>query len=411
MLRHAWRSLGSWQTLVLCLGLFLLLVLLLKQYFWLPPYWDSVVNFYGAYDIAEHLLFPFQKTGDTGHPTFLVTVAAVVFRFGVSMNTALHLENYFFCALFLASTWRLGKSIGGEIVGWSGALAIALTPVVVSQTLQANLDLGMAAFGALAMAFLATGNGLGAGISAGMMALCKLNGVFGLVPIGLMSAYLIWLVPLWRTRRGLLKLALANGLPVAMVILYFLAKYLAVGRLADSGEFAGGKQVQFVGSLTEYLSRLWYTWRIGVFWVGLLPHVILLIIASITYLWLTKRSGFTGRGERSDGEGYFLSPGQIVALLLTMTVFQMLAQSVRAWPTLARYFIIGYPGLFLPTFFFLYRMPLTGRRILFGLCCFVLFLWPLKCFSGFPQSMSPCPTGFARSSEFEKTTITRTIWV
>lgn len=370
-----------------CLGFgpFLLalgtLILMQWQFRWVPPYWDGIFQYYPALEMYHNHLRPWIVAGDTGHPFLLPWTMAVLIKTGLNPIMAMHLTMWLYTSILIFATWRLGVVVAGKLVGVLAAFLIILSPPVFAQALQFAGDIPMAAFFILALALFLEGRYFSAGLSASLMAMCKLNGIFGIAPIVAGSLYLIFVNKLWLDGQRLFHLASATVVPVLLFLIYHLLKYQAIGRFFDSGEWLDGGQLAMATSLGAYLNRL------GLAFYSLLHGTGMAMIASVLVVALPFAIIKEIRRDRSDdrpGGSESGSKGEvfIAVFLLGAVILQLALQSIRDFGPLPRYFIVCYPPLLVLALALLRKaaFPFHGRWLLgCTLLCvfyFLLLLFP-----------------------------------
>jgi len=159
----------------------------LHPYINMPFHWDAVGYVsHHTYEIYKHPLLPFVTGNfDTGHPTLVFWLAALLWRvFGVNL-WAPRLLMFGFGATLLLYTYKTGRRLGlGVAAALVAPLTLSLTPLVASQTAQFQLDIPLTALFAASAYYQLKGNRPGRlALFGAAVVLCKLAGILLLIPL------------------------------------------------------------------------------------------------------------------------------------------------------------------------------------------------------------------------------------
>ncbi|MBX3729973.1 MAG: hypothetical protein KF858_12365 [Candidatus Sumerlaeia bacterium] len=331
------------------LGTWVLFAILQRQYLELPAYHDGRYWWDKSAGLADRIWFPFLAEYDAGHPPLVGWLVALAWQLPVPRMPAMHVVLWAFPALFVTTVFESTRRVFGIGAAVIAGLLTACHPTVVAQAVQLNLDLPLAAFAWLAI--LAAVAGCPAGLAAALtaVALCKLNGLFLLVPFALWCVLrLAWRGELLRGR-AVACAAWPLLVPVAAFALYHAMKWRLTGHLFDTGEFEGGHQIAFVRTMWDFGYRVFNNimqgsnhngnWFVVAALVVLLPLVLAMSVTP------TRRAA-TAQWWTEQPAGSALTRAEFVALLLLVVLSQVMLHAMRSIYAIERYFILCYPVLF-----------------------------------------------------------------
>ncbi|MCC6545997.1 glycosyltransferase family 39 protein [Candidatus Sumerlaeota bacterium] len=282
-LRARWQALGKWQEPVVFLGILAWWILSQWHYRWVPAYHDSLWQYYPATWIAEHRMWPFVASSDTGHPPLIAWCVGLLIFIGIPRLIAFHLYSWMIAAILAYAVWKTVRHYAGAVAGFAAVAVVVSLPLVVAQALQLTCDLSVAAFGMMICAYLATGKYWRAGIAGSLLALSKLPGIVSVSPV---AGVLFLLLLLGKRKfnspftRGM---AMAIILPCAVFVTFTIIKYLAVGYFFENGAFMEGKQMTLVTSLSAFGKRFASTLYTLTFRTGFLPLCAVLLASVAAY--------------------------------------------------------------------------------------------------------------------------------
>jgi hypothetical protein len=242
-------------------GLFFGVILAgLHPYINMPFHWDAVGYVsHHTYNILGHPFLPFVTGNeDTGHPTLIFWLAALLWRvFGVNL-WAPRLLMFLFGAMLLLYTYKTGRRLGLGLAGaFIAPLTLSLTPLAASQTAQFQLDIPLTAPFVAAAYYQLKGNRPGRlALFGAAMVLCKLTGILLLIPLMLFALA----VSVARNGLAAWKAHLRNQAPffppLAALSLFFLLRWISTGTVL--AKFASANQTGISLDLKTLLTRTPY---------------------------------------------------------------------------------------------------------------------------------------------------------
>ncbi len=345
---------------------FLLYVISLREYHWLPAYQDGAVHWDTTKDFFLRPLFPFVAEHDTGHPPLVSWLLAALWHLPLPRLLSMHLLAWAAAGLFCASVFDLTRRTLGLLPALCAAAIVGLHPVVLAQSLQLNLDLFQIAFAWTAVAAMVAGRPWLVAIALTAASMTKLNGPFAVPPVAL------WiLLQLYREKRlfdirRLVSALWPVAIPTLVFAIYHLLKYQFTGHFLVSPEFQDAN-LGSVRSMAEYLSRLWHLINqlCGFGNPNLLTAGIMFALLAVTLIRCRSTAfakqakvqlaavnqlpgGFRSRQKRPACAAAFFQPLCVQdALILSwlMAIGHTLAWSFRQYMGLVRYMMVVYPAL------------------------------------------------------------------
>lgn len=345
---------------------FLLYVVSLREYHWLPAVHDAAVH----WDITKVFflrpLFPFVVEHDTGHPPLVSWLLSVMWHLPLPRLLSMHLLAWAAAGLLCAAVFDLTRRTLGLLPGLCVAAIVGLHPVVLAQSLQLNLDLFQIAFAWTAVAAMVAGRPWLVALALTASSMTKLNGPFAVPPVAL------WiLLQLYREKRlfdirRLMSALWPVAIPTATFVTYHVLKYFLTGHFLVGPEFRD-ENLGYVTSLTDYLSRLSHSLnqlygfgnpnQLTLILIGVLLVVVLVRSRSRAFSALrTSQLSATApqdmeqpvRKKLRQSESHFFRPlsvQQTAELSWLVAVCHVLFWTIRQYFGLVRHMMGAYPAL------------------------------------------------------------------